>query len=68
MTFPDWICGVEAGQEAELSGEATRAGADSKTSELVIQTWTETGRKDDGEPGVVGDPQGAGGALLCAPQ
>ncbi len=50
MSFPDTICGAEAGHEAELGGEAMRAGADSKMSELVSWTWTETGRNDDGGP------------------
>ena len=33
MSFPDTICGAEAGQEAELGGEAMRTGADWKMSE-----------------------------------
>jgi hypothetical protein len=43
MSFPDMICSAEAGQKAELGGEATRPGADSKMSELVA--WPGLGQK-----------------------
>jgi hypothetical protein len=64
MSFPDMICSAEAGQKAELGGEATRPGADSKMSELVAWTWTETGRNDEGDP-EIGDPQGPGGSCFA---